>query len=321
MVLSPLKVEKQYTLWKSDNVLVKILSNDLDPHLGIRIKIMLGINSNSKDNLMIFHIGYPKCGSTFIQQVLLNEHPSYFGRHYKNKQSGLSKQISEFLLFNNTEKPSMEFDVSGSVFSNELLSFPTGFVSNPQNMVRSTRSEVFRKMLELDKNSSVVLILRKKEDLLKSLYQQSKWANLTNDCWQRWLEKFLNKSDVKENLDYCRTIEELIQLFPHVHVLSLDDLNANNEKFNKAFNTSIQIDKYHSKVNVRPGNIGFFLKQNVHPFIPQILRNKIPRNFVDVCRGLDLIKGSNNMPFSPSLHQEFAIERTLTENLLVKYGL
>lgn len=163
------------------------------------------------------HIGYPKCGSTFLQNNVFPymEDVNFIHKNIKNKYK------NEHIHFVSL----CELKEGKNLISSEALAG-----SWTQEDRYCDGFEMADRLKALYPNAKIIVILREKEKWLKSFYQQfmvDAGKNVYIKDYDDWFNNHFNQ----ELLRFDEHIKYLKKTFDDVLVLDFKDLKKDNDKF------------------------------------------------------------------------------------------
>lgn len=232
-------------------------------------------------NKIIFHIGLPKTGSTYLQEMIF---PKLKNINYIN--------IAKENYFKD-----LDFDIPSQFFNSEKYSFKKktllsseglsgGFFNNINVFVK------FDNLINKFGNFKVIIFIRKQDDLAKSIYLQSIKTGSSISI-SRFFDKIISKNPEKRkafnpkihNFLYLEYIDYIVNKMGKNKVLIIpyEDLKKNPESTIKKICYFLKVPKIKNipkkSKNVSLGNIlALFLR-----FTNQFFRNRNnPNGFINI---------------------------------------
>lgn len=225
-------------------------------------------------NKLIIHAGYPKTGTTFLQNQILNFDLKYnymilkkydyifdsilydSENIFKSKKNKISLTIKNFIINNKV-----------NIISREGLLGPLTDIK--RNFLR------LRQLLNKNLKIVFVLVVRKQKDILESFYAEDfvKISNKQKEykSYKKFISNFcdpdLDQNDqafqIRENLNYYNIYKTIKNIFPQSKIIIFDyeDLFIKN-KLKEKFNTYVFKDEAIKKFNFEYKNEGLKFKKN-----------------------------------------------------------
>lgn len=210
----------------------------------------------------IFHTGFHKTGTTFLQHAFW---PNVVGYTYTRKDSS---QIKDILLspysgyFSPDEAKQQILDVCSGPF----ICSSEEFSSNPRlgGFNGLARIESYKRIVKVFPEAKLVIMIREQKEMIKSLYVQYVKMGGTATIDQL-LEphnrlKSLNPGFSFEYYCYDKFIDEVLEYWPkeQVYLYNYDDLKANEKSFLNKLSNDLDLayelgltDKEKSNVSMR----------------------------------------------------------------------
>lgn len=235
----------------------------------------------NSDYQIYFHIGYPKCGSTSLQENLFSGHSeiNHFGKENTNFKYFYSKlkhrKYYDAEIRSDLIKSKLLFSKI-NVFSDEGLS----------NQFYSTVIDNYSKALKIKNNfpnAKIIIVIRNQADLLRSFYDFS----IPDESLNKWLQtefaqyqKISSDDHFLDSLKFDKIIAYYQSLFGlnNVLVLLFEDLKYNPKQFANKLSTFLNISEQETIIAMNQS-----IKKNHTDFINRKrllqLRKKIfPKN-------------------------------------------
>lgn len=262
---------------------------------------------------LILHIGYPKTATTSLQELLfkninevyyLNEIPSINALNHSlfyHRENTLKRNIHFFSNFFD-DNCSKEYETF--LYSNEsILSLSMFFRFQPSPYIwTQDPNSVGRKLLTVFKESEyfdeikIFLVLRRQDQILKSMYAQVYNRYFSKFEETKTFEKFLSYSNspqsggfINDALYYNDVVEQYEELFGKENIIIsvFDDLKHNKSKFfskicNELDLSTIEAEKFMDsrKLNQKSSKKGKYktdeitLATKLHAIKNKLLKNK-----------------------------------------------
>ncbi len=202
-------------------------------------------------NKILIHIGLPKCASTSLQHLLLNQENIYYlGKKYNNQYRG--DELEYFFREYLTKSHEMEYDYSYArsviapyidealvdnkpiVLSDELFS-GIGFYSYLSRVFRDP-AQILMRLSTLFKDDVIfIVVIREQASFLKSFYAQliNHGYNLT---YQQFVFNELSRpSNMKSVLSYGQYLKYMLNQFATVRVVLFEQLARKELSFRRVF--------------------------------------------------------------------------------------
>ena len=283
---------------------------------------------------LIFHLGYPRTGSTFLQTHVFPKHKeinflgpkNYFNwEDVKINQSTLDK-FRDFYLLNtqNNFKDNVvkHFDRKKiNIISSENYLTSLNIINDfydckyLEDLLQSEELEI-----------SFLIVLRNQYDLIYSIYHHRYSKTNIQNLKIKSFEKLINKIDggletsqknfflnlFFQQYDFNLIDKKLKRLFKNVKIkyLFYEDLKYNQNIFIDHFSEFLKLDKVYTKNLFDEKKINESRKYNNNHYVITPIKNKIIRNKT-------FIALKNKLPFKNSLKQfylKYFVYTKLTKN-------
>lgn len=224
----------------------------------------------------VVHIGFPKTGTTTLQETFFNNHPqiNYLGSPYKSQEMLVAMEVKltkNILSYNNNS------EIIKNIFLNELsknsdkkkninlLSYEGLSFQPSKTPDRATIAKRIKEVFGAD--TKIIITIRNQRNFCLSHYGQDvrngTYLNLTN--YIKYLLDYYESYSYLSLLDYLPLIKYYEELFKKENVLVLcyEDLSSNPNIFFSRISSFLNIDKikYTKRFNKSLGSLSLFLQR------------------------------------------------------------
>ena len=262
-------------------------------------------------NKIIFHIGFPRTGSTYLQKKIFSKikNINFLGKPFKNKANILFKEFEKD-IFNYDEifykqkkiylskKIKKKFNKKVNVFSHEGLLRNTRFFEKTHKYYKGNNySNSLRRIYEIlklitqKKNIYFMIFVRKQVDILPSYYSNF-WESEYQINKKIDFEQFIGNCLDKKTFNFGKIID-YNQLFIFLSIfiskkniifLSYEKFFLKDQKTLEKFSSVLEIKKQEvdklilqKKINSNKKN-QFFYYKNLREFFPKFMKKRFTLN-------------------------------------------
>ena len=239
---------------------------------------------------LIIHLGYPKTGSTFLNNNLFIKHSQI---NLITKNAEINPYINSIKYLDDIEYDKKQLTIKNffnskisnekiNIFSDEMFLVPLGYKLYDNKKAIKRLYEMFSN-IEKIRDINFLLMIRNPEDLLSSYYTDEYHRIVSYDKNLDKFDKFLNEKNLKNNIFFQKIIEIFdykdISLFltslniyktkSNVGILLLEELKDNIDLFSEKISSFLEISqsetlsliKNKTAENVTTKNKDFYFKK------------------------------------------------------------
>jgi len=185
---------------------------------------------------LIIHIGYHKTGTTFLNRKFFKNHPQihHMGKPYAHDDPirEMIERIIGVKKFNVNLCKSIYKKNILPIQKNKIITISDGQIVK-QNFVRNLQS-IPERMLDIFGEVSVIIVIRRQYDYVKSLYVQHIGVNNEKKTFDEWFDDNWDSGGlIKSRMDYFSRIKAYIDVLgrENVGIFMYEQLQKNPDMF------------------------------------------------------------------------------------------
>lgn len=189
-------------------------------------------------NKLIIHIGYHKTGTTFLNRKFFTNHPQI---HHMGKPYAEDDPIRE-IVERVIGLKKYDVDLCRSIYEKNIVSIQQRKIISisdgqivKQNHVKNFY-EIPKRLIDIFGDISVIVVIRKQYDYIKSLYVQHIGVNNEKKSFDEWFDQNWDSGGMlKSRVNYLDRIKPYIEILGtnNVGIFIYEELQKNPESFIK----------------------------------------------------------------------------------------